>query len=600
MNKSPGQGHVNMTPRSRRGTSTSGLSRSVDPRIVKEMESQLLKKDAALHAMALRIQRLESEIISVKSNKSNIEKRIHPLVAEAHEISDKGRKEKLVGRSSLATSAILDTVTATKKSTISAEEELMKETCQKFLRVFQTPVDYIEYLSSMDFANALMKLCDNVIELFKLESRCMFLQSPCYVFGDIHGNLEDLHFFSDNVWKLGMDLTAGQFLFLGDYVDRGKSGIECVAYLFAMKLLYPKKIYMLRGNHEVRDVNGWEEHYADKSFISQCKTRFGNSVGETVWEKVNQVFDCLPLAGVIDHDIFCIHGGIPRPTYDEFNNICMDEVGSILSVPSTASVMPAGPDEDEDMQQVCLDCMWSDPASEAMEPGLDEDGFGESPRGGGAICFGNTAIDNFLQRNNLSYIIRAHEAHAQGVALSKSARVFTVFSTSQDHRQGGGALAGCVLVDMDNIKVINRSSKYKNKYVHRRSSVSLEGLTQEQVEDRRKLGLVRYSLQARVDESSESEKDSPDCKPQLKQYEMTDNTNHKSPHNNMKINTGKSSKSPSTCSKYLECSENNNGNVVDDVESGHSSSNDNNSGSEPSSPSSVFQNLVPSWISKAL
>ena len=62
---------------------------------------------------------------------------------------------------------------------------------------------------------------NNIVKLLDKEPRCLFMQSPVYVFGDIHGNLEDLHFFADNIWKLGMDLTAGQFLFLGDYVDRG-------------------------------------------------------------------------------------------------------------------------------------------------------------------------------------------------------------------------------------------------------------------------------------------------------------------------------------------------------------------------------------------
>lgn len=142
------------------------------------------------------------------------------------------------------------------------------------------------------------------------------------------------------------------------------------------------------------------------------------------------------------------------------------------------------------------DVLWSDPASEQMEKSgmIDEDGFGESPRGGGAVCFGSAAIDNFLEKNGLSYIIRAHEAHAHGVSLSKGARVFTVFSTSKDHRQGGRAMAGCILVDYDKIQVINRSHKYKNKYVHRRTSVSLENLTKEELEDRRKLGLVRFSM----------------------------------------------------------------------------------------------------------
>jgi diadenosine tetraphosphatase ApaH/serine/threonine PP2A family protein phosphatase len=212
--------------------------------------------------------------------------------------------------------------------------------------------------------------------------------------------------------------------------------LECVAYLFGLKLLYPTKIHLLRGNHETRDVNGWEEHYKDKSFLFQCKERFGKSLGEEVWEECNQAFDRMPLSAVIDNDIFCIHGGIPRPTAGHEN-----EIQSIMAMPSVAAIMPSYEHETAWMKQVAADCIWSDPAPEAMERVLDASGFGNSPRGGGAVCFGSRAIDNFLASNKLSYIIRAHEAHAHGVCLSKGARVFTVFSTSKDHRQGSRAMA---------------------------------------------------------------------------------------------------------------------------------------------------------------
>lgn len=118
--------------------------------------------------------------------------------------------------------------------------------------------------------------------LLPLGIRCLYLESPTFVFGDTHGNLEDLHFFSDNIWRLGINLHPGRFLFLGDYVDRGLSSLEVVTYLIALKILFPNKIFMLRGNHETRDVNGWEEHYGDRSFIAQCKSRFGEDRGEEV------------------------------------------------------------------------------------------------------------------------------------------------------------------------------------------------------------------------------------------------------------------------------------------------------------------------------
>ena len=83
-----------------------------------------------------------------------------------------------------------------------------------------------------------------------------------YVFGDFHGNMADLIAFSKILWPLGMHLTPGSFLFLGDYVDRGQYSIEVLSYLFAQKIMLPNKVFMLRGNHELRAVN--------ISFRSQC------------------------------------------------------------------------------------------------------------------------------------------------------------------------------------------------------------------------------------------------------------------------------------------------------------------------------------------
>ena len=127
----------------------------------------------------------------------------------------------------------------------------------RITEMFKDPASHISYLNSAKFAKDLLKLNSKVRPLLEAEPRVAFLQSPAYVFGDIHGNLEDLHFFSDNIWRLGMALTAGNFIFLGDYVDRGMSCLECVAYLLSMKLTLPHKVYLLRGNHETRDVNGW-------------------------------------------------------------------------------------------------------------------------------------------------------------------------------------------------------------------------------------------------------------------------------------------------------------------------------------------------------
>jgi len=429
------------------------------------------------------------------------------VVQEAQVTSSSGKshvtheRAKMGRNASIATAKALSNLTSEKEESIQASNQSLAD---KILEMFKDPSSHIEYLKSNEFARDILKLNSKVRHIFESEPRVAFLQSPAYVFGDIHGNLEDLHFFSDNIWRLGMKLTAGNFVFLGDYVDRGLSCLEVVSYLFSMKLLLPHKVFLLRGNHETRDVNGWEEHYGERSFIYQCRHRFGDDLGYKVWESTNQVFDRLPLAAVIDQDIFCVHGGIPRPISNG-NDHNSSRIQDILSVPKIAGINPPYEHENELYQQVASDCIWSDPASEEQEQtSIDANsGFGASLRGGGAICFGRNAVESFLSQHNLSFIMRAHEAHAEGVAVSKGGKVFTIFSTSKDHNQGQEAMAGCILVDFEKMQVINRSPAYKNQYVHRRDSATLANVSEFEIEQRIHLGLVTDS----PSESYESEEE---------------------------------------------------------------------------------------------
>eukprot|EP00903_Cladosiphon_okamuranus_P015625 g14428.t2 len=448
----------------------------------------ITEKDAAITALQFEVQRLSNELAS----HTRVAKREHPLEPVIHLVDEQGsgRPGGHMGRTaSMATATALSSLQPGRKH---------DEMAQRVIRMFKTPKEHATYLTSVKFARDMLRLCARAGPIFENEPRCLFIQSPVYVFGDIHGNLEDLNFFADNIWKLGMNLTAGKFLFLGDYVDRGMSGLECLAYLFALKIENPDKIFMLRGNHELRDVNGWVEHYGERSFLWQCQDRFGDELGEEVWEGCNAVFDRLPLASVIDHDIFCVHGGIPRPLPESTSR-----VQDILCVPSVAGVCPPNEYETFESQQVASDCLWSDPARDNQEMGLDATGFGESLRGGGAICFGAKAIDDFLAQGNLSYIVRAHEAHSEGVSLSKGAKVFTVFSTSKDHGQGKGAMCGCILVDFEKLLVINRSSKYKNRYIHRRDSLSLAALSLDDRDKLTRIGVVTNPTSEGVPEDVE-------------------------------------------------------------------------------------------------
>lgn len=123
------------------------------------------------------------------------------------------------------------------------------------------------------------------------------VNAPAYVFGDIHGNFEDLSFFLRRVLLLNdLHLTPVNLICLGDYVDRGDFSLECVMLLFSLKLMSPGKLIMLRGNHEDRAVCGDLHTYGTKCFAAQCQRLFGFKEGMKLFNEVTDLFRYLPLA----------------------------------------------------------------------------------------------------------------------------------------------------------------------------------------------------------------------------------------------------------------------------------------------------------------
>lgn len=306
------------------------------------------------------------------------------------------------------------------------------------------------------FGRTLMTLCGDVQRILKSEPRHGHMTSPCYVFGDLHGNFRDLFYFMDNLISFqDLRYTPHKFMFLGDYVDRGEFSVEVVAYLFAMKVIAPEKVLLLRGNHEDTLVSGDVGGYGSTSFRAQCHSLFGMGLGEEVWSRVSQVFMYLPLTANIDNVIFCTHGGIPR--YD--GNGKDDRMEQLMreDFPPMASFFEVPERESKEhayLRQLAMDTCWADPADD--ESVLDEYGFGDNPRGTGVILFGNKAVDTFLNRYGFQYIFRAHQEKADGLKLSKNARVFTIFSTSSyvGHQNG----AGVVLVADGKIRLMVKNA----------------------------------------------------------------------------------------------------------------------------------------------
>ncbi|KAJ3224388.1 3',5'-cyclic-nucleotide phosphodiesterase (PDEase) (3':5'-CNP) [Chytriomyces hyalinus] len=238
-------------------------------------------------------------------------------------------------------------------------------------------------------------------EILKKEPTLLDVAAPITVCGDVHGQFFDLV----KLFEVGGDPATTRYLFLGDYVDRGYYSIECVLYLWSIKIWYPNSIFLLRGNHECRHLT---EYF---TFKLECKHKYS----ERVYEACLESFCALPLAAVMNKQFLCIHGGLSPElnTLDDLRNL------NRFREPPTHGLM--------------CDLLWADPLEDFGQERTNEFFVHNAVRGC-SYFFSYHAACAFLERNGLLSIIRAHEAQDAGYRMYRKTRttgfpsVITIFS----------------------------------------------------------------------------------------------------------------------------------------------------------------------------
>jgi diadenosine tetraphosphatase ApaH/serine/threonine PP2A family protein phosphatase len=269
-------------------------------------------------------------------------------------------------------------------------------TIESVARKELNPNDLIERFSQqkrIELGEA-MDLIDRARDIMIREPNILYLEAPLLAVGDIHGQFYDL---LNLIQEGGPPGTEEQYLFLGDYVDRGSFSCEVMFLLLSYKVAYPEKIWLLRGNHECATVSG---HFG---FKQECKMKYGVNV----YYRFLLLFQTMPLAAVISTaygDIFACHGGL-SPTIKTLENI--ENLHRFVE-----------PEADNSL----LDILWSDPIPEEnIEDMTDEEyetfmniEWRPNPSRGCSYTYGYKAIREFLDRNNLVCIVRAHEVQEDG------------------------------------------------------------------------------------------------------------------------------------------------------------------------------------------
>ncbi|XP_055380327.1 serine/threonine-protein phosphatase alpha-2 isoform-like [Condylostylus longicornis] len=274
--------------------------------------------------------------------------------------------------------------------------------------------------------NELRCLCLKAREIFLQQPILLELEAPLIICGDIHGQFTDLL----RLFEHGGFPPTSNYLFLGDYVDRGKQSLETVCLLLAYKIKYPENFFLLRGNHECASIN------RIYGFYDECKRRYNIKL----WKTFTDCFNCLPVAALIDDKIFCCHGGL-SPELDNFDQI--------KSIPRPIDIPDAG---------FLCDLLWSDPEK-------DSQGWKENDRGV-SFTFGADVVQKFLSKHDLDLICRAHQVVEDGYEFFANRQLVTLFSAPNYCGEFDNA-GGMMTVDeslMCSFQILKPSEK-KLKYV---------------------------------------------------------------------------------------------------------------------------------------
>ncbi|KAL8287467.1 hypothetical protein RQP46_003325 [Phenoliferia psychrophenolica] len=231
-------------------------------------------------------------------------------------------------------------------------------------------------------------ICQAAREVFLAQPTLIELSPPVKIVGDVHGQYSDLI----RLFEMCGFPPSANYLFLGDYVDRGKQSLETILLLLCYKIKYPENFFLLRGNHECANVT------RVYGFYDECKRRCNIKI----WKTFIDVFNCLPIAAVVAQKIFALHGGL-SPSLSSMDDI--RRISRPTDVPDYG---------------LLNDLLWSDPSDTALDWEDNERGV--------SYCFGKTVIAAFLARYDFDLICRAHMVVEDGYEFWNERTLVTIFS----------------------------------------------------------------------------------------------------------------------------------------------------------------------------
>ena len=295
---------------------------------------------------------------------------------------------------------------------------------EKFIDTLLRPLDWFDNKKMGELHNKLPftkeeieSLVEEVIPIISKENSLIKIRSPCKIFGNIYGVYNDLmRFFesygnpSDSIQN--GDINVMQYVFLGDFCDRGFYSLEVVLLLFALKVKYPYFIYIIRGHHEDRSIN---EFYG---LGQECKERLNDDINKknSIFNSINKVFDYLPFGIMVDGSTLCVHGGIGSSieTLDNISNI----VRPIQVVHDVKNID----------QLHIIDLLYSE--YDDNESYYSVNNERDKNKKGFIVKYGKKRLDEFLNNNKINLLITSHQFIKDGFCTYNNDKLLTIFSAT--------------------------------------------------------------------------------------------------------------------------------------------------------------------------
>ena len=341
---------------------------------------------------------------------------------------------------------------------------------EKFITTLLRPFDWYDNSkmdsihSSLPFTNQeIFDLIKEVKPLLEKDHSLIRIRSPCKVFGNIHGVYDDLMRYFESFGNPSDDNQMGdinvmQYIFLGDFCDRGLYSLEVILLLFALKIKYPDFIYLIRGHHEDKTIN---EKYG---LGDECHERLLDEIQNplSIFSNLNKAFDYLPFGVLVDDNILLIHGGIGSSinTLDDIESI-KRPISVEHNVTSTS-------------QLHIIDLLWSEYSDNIDN--IEVNNERDKNKNGFIVKYGKDRLNKFLNDNKINLLITAHQYVKEGFTTFNNDRLLTVFSAT-NYMDKYNNIGGMITIAKKrankrmNIipKLINLNNEKKNMYRNNRS-----------------------------------------------------------------------------------------------------------------------------------